>query len=105
MERNNDDQRHAVVCEDVEDVLIDALDATCSPGAAATIRLTDVKGVLVRGCRPEAGTELFLYLQGRQSERIVLMANDLSAVSRVAKMAPDVPKTALAQLANHLGEE
>ncbi len=103
------DQRHAVVCENVEDLLIDALDTTPptagfdqnpallgSPGAAATIRLTDAKGVFVRGCRPRTGTELFLNLQGSQSERIVLMANDLSGASKIVEMGPDVAKTALA---------
>ncbi|MEA3224607.1 MAG: glycoside hydrolase family 28 protein [Planctomycetota bacterium] len=43
------DQRHAVVLEDVEDAFIDCLDAQSSPGAAKTIRFTDVKEVFVRG--------------------------------------------------------
>jgi len=99
------DQRHAVVCEDVEDLLIDALDTTYSPGAAATIRLSDAKGVFVRGCRPGTGTELFLNLQGSQSERVVLMANDLSGVKKIVEMGPDVAKTALAQRANYPAQE
>jgi hypothetical protein len=99
------DQRHAVVCEDVVDVLVDALDATYSPGAAATIRLTDSKRVFVRGCRPKAGTELFLNLQGSQSERVVLTANDLSGLRRIAELGPDVAKTALTQRANYRARE
>ena len=42
------DQRHAVVFEDVEDALIDCLDAQLSPGAGTMIRLTDVKKVFIR---------------------------------------------------------
>jgi polygalacturonase len=99
------DKRHAVVCEDAEDVLIDALGATYSPGAAATIRLTDAKRVFVRVCRPSAGTELFPNLQGSQSERIVLTANDLSGVTNIAEIGPDVAKTALAQRANYRARE
>jgi hypothetical protein len=99
------DQRHAVVCEDVVDVLVDALDATYSPGAAATIRLTDAKRVFVRGCRPGTGTELFLNLQGSQSERVVLTANDLSGVTKIAETGPDVAKTALTQRANYRARE
>jgi len=105
LQTTTSDQRHAVVCEDVEDVLIDALDATYSPGAAATIRLTDAKGVFVRGCRPRTGTELFLNLQGAQSERVVLLANDLSSVRKIVEMGPDVAKTALAQRANYPAQE
>ena len=42
------DQRHAVVFEDVEDALIDCLDAPLSPDAGEMIRLTDVKKVFIR---------------------------------------------------------
>ncbi|MFB0554173.1 MAG: glycoside hydrolase family 28 protein [Phycisphaerae bacterium] len=105
LQTTTSDQRHAVVCEDVEDLLIDALDTTYSPGAAATIRLTDAKGVFVRGCRPRTGTELFLNLQGSQSERIVLMANDLSRVRKIVDIGSDVAKTALAQRANYPAQE
>ena len=42
------DQRHAVVFEDVEDALIDCLDATLSPDTGTIIRLTDVKNVFIR---------------------------------------------------------
>jgi hypothetical protein len=42
------DQRHALAFEDVEDALIDALDAPASPDAETIIQLTDVKKVLIR---------------------------------------------------------
>lgn len=42
------DQRHAVVLEDVEDALIDCLDAPLSPDAETMIQLTNVKNVSVR---------------------------------------------------------
>ena len=42
------DRRHAVVFEDVEDALIDCLDAPLSPDAGEMIRLTDVKKVFIR---------------------------------------------------------
>ena len=98
------DKRHAVVCEDAEDVSIDGLDCDYSPGGEATIRLTDARGVLVRGCRPKAGTELFLKLQGAKSERVVLTANDFSGVRKIAKVGPNVAESALAELANYTGE-
>ena len=42
------DERHAVVLEDVEDALIDCLDAPPSPETGRMVRLTDVKKVLIR---------------------------------------------------------
>jgi polygalacturonase len=42
------DRRHAVVFEDVEDAMIDCLDAPLSPDAGEMIRLTDVKKVFIR---------------------------------------------------------
>jgi hypothetical protein len=42
------DQRHAVVFEDVEDALIDCLDAQLSPDTGKMIYLTDVKKVFIR---------------------------------------------------------
>jgi hypothetical protein len=95
------DRRHALVADDCENLSIDDLDAPFSPDAAAIIRLTDVKGALISGCRPQAATDTFLKLQGPKSKDVVLVANDLSRVSKVAVIAPNVPKTALSQLANH----
>ena len=42
------DQRHAVVLEDVDDALIDCLDATVSPDAGEMIQMTNVKNVSIR---------------------------------------------------------
>jgi polygalacturonase len=101
LQLDKSDQRHALVVEDCENLSIDDLDAPSSPDAGALIRLTDVKGALISGCRPPAGTDTFLKLQGPKSKGLVLVANDLSRVSKVAVIAPNVPKTALSQLANH----
>ena len=98
------DKRHAIVCEDVQDVSIDGLDCDYSPGGEATIRLKDARGVLVRGCRPETGTKSFLKLQGTTSERVVLTGNDFSGVAKIAEVGPDVAGSALKELANHTGE-
>ncbi|MHC4110376.1 MAG: glycoside hydrolase family 28 protein [Planctomycetota bacterium] len=95
------DRRHALVAEDCENLSIDDLDAPFSQDAAALIRLTDVKGALIRGCRPQAGTDTFLKLEGTASEGVLLTTNDLSRARKAAVIAPNVPKTALSQLANH----
>jgi polygalacturonase len=95
------DLRHALVAEDAENISIDELDTPCRPDAGAIIRLTNVKGALIRGCRPPAGTDTFLKLEGTACEGVVLTANDFSRVDKITETAPDVPKTALSLSSNH----
>ncbi len=66
------DKRHAVVLDDVKNATLDGLDAAYSTGAAAPLRLTDVRDVLIRGCRPAAGTEVFLQVQGARTDGVTL---------------------------------
>ncbi|OHB75453.1 MAG: hypothetical protein A2Z25_06895 [Planctomycetes bacterium RBG_16_55_9] len=94
------DQRHALVLDDVEDALIDDLDASRSPGAEATVRLTDARDTFIRGCRPKAGTDLFLKVDGTRSKGIVLTGNDFSNAAKIVERAPDVPTAAVSEIAN-----
>ncbi len=96
------DKRHALVLEDVEGALIEDLDAPHSAGASSTVRLSGVKDVLIRACRPKAGTDVFLELEGSGSEGVMLVGNDLSGVRRVVEQASDVSKVALSEMANRI---
>jgi hypothetical protein len=97
-----EDKRHALVLEDVEDALIDRLDAACSAGASSTVRLSGVKDVLIRGCRPKAGMDVFLRLEGSRSEGVTLVGNDLSGATKAVEQASEVPEKALFQMANRI---
>lgn len=99
------DERHALVCEDVEDLVVDNLDASNCPRGQATLRFTDVTSALVRGCSPEAQTDVFLTLEGSRSKRVVLLGNDFSVVRKIAQMAPGVRETAISQVLNLRSEE
>ncbi len=85
------DLRHALVCDDVEDVLIDGLDARFWPEAAATIRLAQTRGALIRGCRPQTAVDTFLRLEGDATRRMVLMGNDFGLVRKVVEPGREVP--------------
>jgi polygalacturonase len=85
------DLRHALVCDDVEDLVVDGLDAGFSPRAAAMIRLTQTRGALIRGCRPPAGTDTFLRLEGAATRRIVLTGSDFGSAGKVVQPAAEVP--------------
>jgi len=96
----SEDKRHAVVFEDVRGATIDGLDVPHSNGAASLLRFTDVQSVSVRGCTPPAGTGLFLKLQGAVSGAVTLTGNDFSGVQAVTQVGADVPRGAVAELAN-----
>jgi len=94
------DKRHAVVFDDVRHATLDGLDAAWSPGAAAPLRLTDVRDVWIRGYSPMPGTDVFLKVQGARTEGVTLMGNDFRSIKKVIEADKDVPQTAVAQLAN-----
>jgi len=100
IETSDADHRHAIVFDDVDETVLDDLDAPFASGAAGMIRCTNSRNIFIRNCQPPDGTELFLDLQGPQTDNILLMSNDLSRVEEVAHLAPEVPKSALVLQAN-----
>ena len=95
-----EDKRHAVVLEDVKDATIDGLDAPYFAGAAAILRLTDAQDIFIRNCRPPAGTDPFLSLQGPQTAGVTLIGNDFRRVKKVIDAGEQVPQAAVAQFAS-----
>ncbi len=96
------DYRHAVILDDVNEAVLDSLDAPFAAGAAGTIRCVNSQNILIRNCRPSSGTELFLDLRGPQTRNVLLLSNDFSGVKGIAHRADDVPESALALQANQL---
>jgi hypothetical protein len=94
------DLRHAVACDDVANLAIDGLDAAWAKGAGAMIRLTQVRGALIRGCALQTDVETFLRLEGSASSRLLLTGNDFRSTAKIADTAPGVPKDALSLTAN-----
>jgi hypothetical protein len=92
---NQPDLRHAVVCDDAEDVTLDKLDAPFSAGAAPLIRLVQTRNFLLRGSRADAPGGTLLSLEGSATRGVVLRDNDLSRVGKVSEISADVPAGAL----------
>jgi hypothetical protein len=59
-----DDQRPAIVCDDVHDLDLFGLRARISPAAESVLRFRQVQGALIHGCRSDAQTDNFLRLEG-----------------------------------------
>jgi polygalacturonase len=105
LETSVPDYRHAIVFDDVNDAVIDSLDAPFSAGAEGIIRCTDSRNIFIWNCRPPKGTELFLDLHGAQAKNILLMSNDFSSIDQICRSAADVPESALILQANNLSKK
>ncbi len=73
------DERPAVVCHDVGGLDIDG---ACFRAAAPVIRLRDVRGALIRGCRLSEPAPAFVDIEGPAVEGLSLIGNDLSLAAR-----------------------
>jgi polygalacturonase len=89
------DRRHAMVCDDVKDLVVDSLDAGAAPDAAAILRLTQVEGAIVRNCSLRAAAGTFLKLEGNATNRVTLFSNEVSRAARIFEARADVPSAAI----------
>jgi hypothetical protein len=102
VQTDKDDRRHAVVFDDVQDAVVDGLASPFAKGAGAAVKLSDVKNILVRGCRPVVGTEVFLRVEDKRSSGVVLNGNDMIAVRTVVEFGDGVSKDVVSLIANHM---
>ena len=84
------DARPAVVCEDVRDLTLLDFDAQATSATRALIRLRDVDGALIHGCRPTHPVAAFLRLEGQTTRDINLFGNDLDAAAQAVSRATEV---------------
>jgi polygalacturonase len=85
------DLRHALVCDDVEDLVIDGLDTRPAPGAAAVVRLSQTQGAWIAGCRLPTPADTFLELHGKATQGVVLLGNELGRAARMVETGAEVP--------------
>ena len=102
LETSTPDYRHAIVFDDVNDAVIDSIDAQFVAGAEGMISCRDSRNIFIRNCRPPKGTELFLDLCGSQTDDILLMSNNFSHVNKISHLNSDVSESALVLQANNL---
>lgn len=93
---SSEDARPAIIAEDVEDLDLFGLRARQSPAAMALVRLQDVRGALIHGCRPLDPNGTFLKLSGAASAGIMLTGNDLRRVRNSYLKDAGFPAGALA---------
>jgi len=89
------DRRPALVCDDVEDLEICGLRAEGNPDSECLIRLQQVRWAFIHGCRPLSDIKTFLRVEGRKSQQIALIANDLRRAKSAVEIAKDVERKAV----------
>ena len=88
------DERSAVVCDDVGDLVIDGLDA--DGHGASLMRFVNVAGAEVRGAVTPGTMAALVRVEGEESKGIVLVGEPPENVETLVDRAGDVPQDAVA---------
>jgi hypothetical protein len=89
------DLRHALFCEDVDNIEIDSFNAGFTKGSESSLKLNQVKKASIRNCRPRDETDVFLKISGKNSERIALWNNDFRGVKKIIEKGEEVSEDAV----------
>ncbi len=84
------DARPTIVCDDVNDVVLEDLEATAPEGQRAVVVFKDVRRAWVHGCRAPEKCDCFLEVDGAESRGIVLQGNELSGAAKPVRLGTDV---------------
>jgi polygalacturonase len=104
LQTDEPDGRHALALDDVGEANISGLSCSQAPAAAALVGLLQTRNALIRGCRPEAESGVFLRLAGKDTAGISLLGNDFSRVGRLSEFADEAPPAALRSAGNLMKE-
>ena len=87
--------RPALVCDDVRDLEVTGLRSSAITGTQPMIRLLQTRQALVSACVVPSGTNVFLDVQGANTEQVAAANNQLIGVGKGAEAGPDVPAGAV----------
>lgn len=90
------DPRPALVADDVRELVVDGLNAACTPEARAVVALRDVQEAFLRAWVAR-GAAALLRVEGAATRRIVLGQGDSTAPTLVDR-APDAPAKEITEL-------
>lgn len=95
------DARHAVVCDDVQDLALDQLSVPpTTDSGAAVVRLTQVERANVRGFKARGPVNVFLKVSGGENRDVALLGNDFTFVRQVVEAPADSAATAVRRSGN-----
>jgi hypothetical protein len=81
------DARPAIVCDDVDDVILGGLELSAPTGGAPLIDLRDTRRAFLTGMRSPAGVEVFAQVSGAGSSGITLLGNALNQGQQAVRLS------------------
>jgi hypothetical protein len=84
------DARPAIVCDDVNDLILEDLEATAPNSQRPVAVFTDVRRAWLHGCRAPENCACFLDVKGAKSAEIKLQGNELSGADKAFRLGADV---------------
>ncbi len=85
----------ALILADSTDIDINASSTPTPQPDAPVIRMSNVDGAFVHGCKAGAGTAVFLHVEGEATREIVLEGNYLARARQAIFVAGDIPPGAV----------
>jgi hypothetical protein len=92
--------RPAIVCDDVKSLEIDGLRAAAVESGQPVVKLIQTRNAFLRGCTAPRATSVFLEMQGDQSDRIALVASELTAAKTAVSVQSNVAPGVVSQAGN-----
>ncbi len=95
-----DDLRPAIVCDDVDDLELQACKIAGSKRGESVIRLQNTKNVFINASRVTNATGTFVRVEGKESAEILLAGNRLNYAATPFEATREVSKTAVSSVNN-----
>ncbi len=90
-----DDQRPALVCDDVRELDVLGLRAMSGCKSDAVIRFKNVQDAMIHGCRSRESVKAYLRVEGDQSQGLSVVSSDLRKAANPIVRADDVSEDAI----------
>ena len=91
------DQRPALICEDVEELIIEGFSAEATEKTTSIIRLHNVRTAMLSGLMSSDGNIPFIELTGKNSDDVSLGINNFERGKTSVKIGSEVPKGGFCQ--------
>jgi polygalacturonase len=88
------DSRPAVICDDVDNIILGSLELSAPKGGAPLIELTNTRRAFLAGIRSPEGCKVFAQVNGPQSAGIELVANSIPKEQKAVTYADGAPDDA-----------
>jgi len=83
-------QGSAIQTENVDGLELDAISSGIPVAGVPVISMANTSNAFIRNCMPVAGTNLFLHLRGKLTNRIFLQGNNFDLTKKIFDKAEDV---------------